>query len=278
MLDNCIVDAIKKFIQIKFEKEKLKVEFPNVLLRKDVLKLLDKYCTVIYYPLENESNNGFHINIPSKRSENDIQFVFINTAQTIEKQVFTAAHELGHIWKVDEFVASICPEHYSSEMCEDVISRFAAELLMPENEFRDAAKLESRKHLEKTNYIPTEEMLKVIAVLMDMFYTPSTAVIMRLSEVGILAPSSCDFLLGKGNIKRETLKKKLLETLDTLGYKHFLSPTPIKWIKDLPKLLDAAEEEGVVPHDKIENIRNKFDISSEYEADSVDGDIAIENV
>jgi hypothetical protein len=60
-LPSDVVDLIVKFIKEKRESSDLKTKFPNSLLRTDVLDLLDIYCTVIYYPLENESNNGFHI-------------------------------------------------------------------------------------------------------------------------------------------------------------------------------------------------------------------------
>jgi len=110
-LSDIIVGHITHFINEKRESQILKTKFPNQLLREDVLDLLDMYCTVIYYPLENESNNGFHITgIPHKNGEEQ-HFVYINTSQTIEKQIFTAAHELGHIWEVDSYVL----EHLSDE-------------------------------------------------------------------------------------------------------------------------------------------------------------------
>lgn len=68
------------------EKRSSLEEFPNTLLRSDVLQLLEKYCTVIYYPLDEQSNNGFHVTgIPDKNGVLK-HFVFLNTNQTIEKQ------------------------------------------------------------------------------------------------------------------------------------------------------------------------------------------------
>ena len=40
-----------------FEREKLRESFPNTLLREDVLELLDRFCTVVYFPLKREENN-----------------------------------------------------------------------------------------------------------------------------------------------------------------------------------------------------------------------------
>ena len=57
------------------------------MLREDVLDLLDKFCTVVYFPLENEENNGFHMTGIPLADGSKHNFVFINTAQTISWQV-----------------------------------------------------------------------------------------------------------------------------------------------------------------------------------------------
>lgn len=62
--DAGIINTITKFVRNKLNDDNIRVAFPNALLREDVLELLDRYCTVVYYPLYNESNNGFHINLP----------------------------------------------------------------------------------------------------------------------------------------------------------------------------------------------------------------------
>lgn len=30
--------------------------------------------------------------------------MYINTSKVLQEQVWTAAHELGHVWKVDQYV------------------------------------------------------------------------------------------------------------------------------------------------------------------------------
>lgn len=89
-----VVEFIVQFILEKRQSVELITKFPNPILRSDVLELLDVYCTVVYYPKENESNNGFHVTGILDRLGNEKHFVYINTNQTIDKQIFTAAHEL----------------------------------------------------------------------------------------------------------------------------------------------------------------------------------------
>ena len=60
-----------------------------------------KKCTVIYYPLRNEKNCGFHI----KKIVGDSLEDFVYKPMT--NQIFVAAHELGHIYMVAENVIRI---------------------------------------------------------------------------------------------------------------------------------------------------------------------------
>lgn len=90
--------------------EKLILDFINeknipteYLVRDSIFNILEKYCTVLYYPLENEENDGCHV---ERLVNNKVEsFVFINTNKAVEKQVFTAAHELGHILKLDDYLS-----------------------------------------------------------------------------------------------------------------------------------------------------------------------------
>ena len=62
ILSNQVETCIQELIDQTFQNEDLRNIFPNRLLREDVLDLLDRYCTVVYYPLEEEErNNGFRI-------------------------------------------------------------------------------------------------------------------------------------------------------------------------------------------------------------------------
>ena len=74
----------------------------NTAIRDDIFSILEDKCTVMYYPLQNEKNRGFHIKRIVKNQLED--FVYINTAKPIVEQIFTAAHELGHIFEVSKKV------------------------------------------------------------------------------------------------------------------------------------------------------------------------------
>lgn len=145
MLEGKVVKGIKELI------EELKQEnhIVNQIIRDDVFGILQTCnCTVLYYPLygedgEGEGCDGCHLEkmIAGKME----QMVFINSNNTRERQAFSTAHELGHIWKADERLRSMFPEIELDT--EEVINRFAAELLMPEEYFIDVIE----EYLKKSN-------------------------------------------------------------------------------------------------------------------------------
>ena len=94
--DDVMVEQIQKFIEEKRDEGKI----INSIIRDDVFSILEKECTVLYYYLD-DAIEGFHISKPVRGEQK--QFVFINTQKVLQEQVWTAGHELGHVWKVDQY-------------------------------------------------------------------------------------------------------------------------------------------------------------------------------
>ena len=205
--------------------------------------------------------------------DNKNHFVFINTAQTIEKQIFTAAHELGHVWNVDDYVLSqIDSIEDSSPNRELIINRFAAVLLMPDEHFRSAYQDELKKLVEPDRSITLLNVLKLVVLLMGQFFAPMKAVVLRFVELGYMKYESASILLGKGSLQPvviEQVKKKLVSDF---GYLKFQKPTEKKWIEGLSELLDTAEQNQLVSQEKIIRMREAFDLdaSAIFAADATD--------
>jgi len=153
------------------------------IIKDGIFDILKSKCTIIYYPMSDEDNRGFHI----RRLVNDEMrdFVYINTAKSYEQQIFTAAHELGHIWNVYPKVvekasaSGINLDEKDNDDEEKVVDRFAAELLMPEKEFRDSVN-HYTKEFEMSEDISVVDLLKMIAKLMGEYMSPYNAVRKRL--------------------------------------------------------------------------------------------------
>ena len=171
-----VVNSISEFI-----KEKRIVTDP--LIKDSIFSLLEEQCTVLYYPQNDEENDGFHV---QRIIKNNLEhFVYINTHKAIEKQVFTAAHELGHIMQLAEYLTAHCKD-YSEKYEENCMNRFAADILMPKDIFLARVR-ENYKHYSTGNNIITKDnLLKFSIYLMDYFLVPFKAVLIRLFEIEFL--------------------------------------------------------------------------------------------
>lgn len=247
---------IIKQIQILVGKIKDEQGIINEIIRDDVFSILQACnCTVLYYPLPNEAEDGCagcHLEKPvNGRME---QFVFINTTNTRERQAFSAAHELGHIWNVDKQIRDLFPDIDIDS--EKVINRFAAELLMPEVLFRK----ETRMYLKKVGYtdqgMEESEVVKMMAYLMNYFFVPFKSVLLRFNELNILGESHNEILL-----KYKT-REYLGEIFKAEQYTRLGIINNLKSLDNLQEYLLEAEEEEAINQNKINRIRATFEISS----------------
>ena len=244
-LPESVILSIKQFIT----KNDL---YSEVLLRDGIFALLEKYCTVLYYPQKNEDNDGCHV----KRLVNNkiVNFVFINTHKSIEKQVFTAAHELGHILDLSNYLKSNCPD-FKIETDEIAMNKFAALLLMPEDGFTKELQNNLKDYSTEDEKITLDGLIKLSLYLMDFFFVPFKSVIIRMFELGYLSQDIAEDI-----IKDKATLKRINDYIKTLGYKRLGIRSNKKSIKDFAELLDRAEKLEAFSFSKINSIRKKMDL------------------
>lgn len=265
MKDNLLLSMecekiLNEFITYKLDELDL-LKFKDEPIRDKVLALLDTLCIMVYYPSKDKTNQGFHITDMPFANKEKHNFVYINTSQTLEKQVFTAAHELGHIWKADEYVIKK-NEMMASVDREDIISRFAAVLLMPEPLFKKSWEEEFGKYKDDNGYITIANILKVIVTLMEKFFAPMKAVVYRLRELNLVAKEVEEFLLGDEKIPQVVIDAYVQKLISDCGFIQIQNPTNKKWIEGFAEKLDEAEAKDVALASKIEYLRKLFDFKS----------------
>jgi Zn-dependent peptidase ImmA (M78 family) len=258
--------------KIREEVNKIKEEYQiiNPIIRSDIFDILDKLCVVLRYPLDNdEEANGIHVERWIKGKKTD--FVFINTSNGIEKQIYTAAHELGHVWKIDEKILSQVEDKADSEA---IINRFAAELLMPYDIFSKCFIVKCGEYGIRGGLVEDKPLIKVIVFLMNTFMVPYKATIYRLEEVG--------FIDAENRAKLEEIEEKnlelIIECIRSGDYQNILKTDFQKSMSDLYNMLDRAEEQELLSDAKLARIREKFEYnksSIEYEDKEA---IAIKNI
>ncbi len=116
--------------------------------------------------------------------------VYINSAKNKEKQNFCAAHELGHRHKLERQLRDAFPDDIFLPLTiESVMNRFAAELMMPSKDFEVRSRKLYKRCLGRQNdkeVIFVKKLMEAIVELMDFYYVPYRAVVIRLQETNII--------------------------------------------------------------------------------------------
>ena len=220
----------------------------NTAIRDNIFGILEDKCTVIYYPLKNEKNRGFHI----KRVVGDQleDFVYINTDKPMAEQIFTAAHELGHIFEVAEKVWKMLG--YSGMPTEkeeeDITNRFAAEA------FKKVYSTNMEEVGIKNGKIKLDDLIRVIVMQMNTFLVPYEAVRRRLMETSLIPKRVADFLESKEEIL-------LLVNLLTKYQNSYLEKgTEIKTISGIRELIEKAETQENIDDYLVKRIKRDLEI------------------
>lgn len=237
--------------------EKVRTDYVlnNMIIKDDIFGILEKHCTVVYYPMENEKNCGFHTKRFVKDKLED--FVYINTAKTIAEQVFAAAYELGHVWGVASQVWEQAGEQgkLESEIEERIINRFAAELLMPTKEFRKTFQAHMEQLFPGYDKLKVVDLTRVMVLQMNDYMVPYESVRRRMVETKIITLEIGEVLLADEKVifpLVNAFSKDQNTMLDRVTAK--------KTIPGLRDLIEAAEKSGAISSYTICKIKKDFDI------------------
>lgn len=253
----------EKLLQEVIDDLKQENNIVNKLIRDDVFKILENHCYVVYYPLENENINGFHV-VRTIKNES-AHFVYINTANTIERRIFAAAHELGHIWQVYQKLQKKCPaiDEYINSLWdgsneEFVANKFAAQLLMPSDLFREEVtrELGDPKYNYNGKSISTANLLRVIVHLMDTFFVGFKATTRRLFEIGRYTEEVYNIIK---TYEDSDIFKNILQEEE---YTRLNKRPRHKSISNLTEIIRKAEIDGCELESTIEVLKKDFDINT----------------
>ena len=183
-------------------------------------------------------------------------FVYINTDKPMAEQIFTAAHELGHIFEVAEKVWKMLG--YSGMPTEkeeeDITNRFAAELLMPAEAFKKVYSTNMEEVGIKNGKIKLDDLIRVIVMQMNTFLVPYEAVRRRLMETALIPKRVADFLESKEEIL-------LLVNLLTKYQNSYLEKgTEIKTISGIRELIEKAEMQENIDDYLVKRIKRDLEI------------------
>lgn len=249
-----VVGFIKEFIASKQE------SISTQPVREDIFEILSRECILLFYPLPDDKIKGCHIK--KYIGDNLEQFVFINSAKDSWEQTWTAAHELGHVWQVDKYVDSKCP--HKKERMEDVVNRFAAELLLPENDFKIELEHALKDNDADGNRLSIYQFVSVITYLMNTFAAPYKAVIRRLVEIGEVSRNNEDKYLNAW----ETLKEYYELLMQTKYYTRLNTKTEVYSMENVGRDIDELENGGMISSSLADQYRRLFHTKKEMSNDT----------
>ena len=233
-LDNKTIESIKASARQKLvEYSKL-----NDVIGAQIFSILEHQNKVLYYPLEDDSVWGFSETIKGK------SFVCINTSIPYDKQVFTAAHELYHLWFEynGEVILSTDIEETNSNntisINEMKANRFAAEFLINE----ELLNQEIRAYALEKNKIDIRDVL----ILSNLFVVPYKTMVNRLFETKIINKEKYAKLVLLTNEQIEIWRNRIGLSLPTRENKIGLN-----------SLVDKAMElyeKNLISRDKLEHL------------------------
>lgn len=186
-----------------------------------IFSILQDDCTVLQWPEENQPDlDGFSTIKVIGGIEKNV--VYINTAKNTEKQNFCAAHELGHQSGLERYIKDRYYEDiFTSNIIEKIMNRFAAELMMPEADFRKQSKTYIKKYGKDGSSLSVRAAICIVIHLMDFYYMPYKAVVYRLRELHIFAEDACS-LLEKIDMENKDIVDK---QIDLMGITRLRSAT-----------------------------------------------------
>lgn len=252
-----IEEAIISFIN---EEKLFEEKSPKQPIAKGIFNLIEKKCLVVYYPIVDaeEENDGMLLTAIPMEEGKQVDVIYINTYQTEEKQVFAAAHELGHLLKVADYVNRRCNTSIEEER---IVNRFAAVLLMPKDIFNEFITEKVEKKNGSSNSVEAKILLEVIVEAMDHFAVPYNAVAIRLVETGLITEVDGKvFVDGNDDIPLDYLKKYVERVIYLGNYNNLLKSSRKKYISGLEELLIKAENNQTESTVKINRLKEKFGI------------------
>lgn len=200
----------------------------NAPISDYIFNILENECILVEWPEDKQ------LDLDGLSTEKVINgcletIVYINSAKSKEKQNFCAAHELGHRHKLDILIRDAFPEDiYTHSVIEDIMNRFAAELMMPEVDFKRRSFSYYKAYqrtVNKKRVISFKNLLEMIVQLMNFYYVPYKAVVLRFGEIDFFSDNFIQYLLEfeKTNNGRdiidEIIKQQGITRLRTPDYK-----------------------------------------------------------
>lgn len=215
----------------------------GVIIQDDIFNIITNYCPetkLLMFPIKDNEIGGFVCNYKGEI------FMYINTYLPLEKQIFTAAHELYHLKynrsQLDKYYSHLIKSSELEEDIEEKANLFAALLLVPTNSLEKQIRILKIKE----DQISLFHMIK----LMDIFAVPYKTIVLRLLEIDFINDKKADEFLNIPDRDETTGVLYEINKYD-IGLRWQKRTKNVKY-DNLKALIMDNDEEELIPHMRAE--------------------------
>lgn len=185
----------------------------NAPIAGDIKKLIEKRDILICeYPFSDYKESKTYANLTVITIDKDeYYYIGLNTSIRYDKQLFALAHELYHI-KTKTGLAYSFDADKEDERIEKKADRFAAELLLPEEELKHLVVTEFGK--DSIDNDLNNRLLRFIATLQCEWWLPYKAIVNRLFEENYITKELYEELYAVDSRAENGLYFTILRALD----------------------------------------------------------------
>ncbi|MGN1405393.1 MAG: ImmA/IrrE family metallo-endopeptidase [Erysipelotrichaceae bacterium] len=268
-------------IEIKSLVKKIRFNYSAAPIGKKIFDLISSYNNKISFMLEDfvsEKIDGI-LFIPDLNDAD--AYIIINSIKPLANQIFTAAHEFYHyIADFEQFKKRpyICDFSNLNSINEQKASRFAAELLLPQDALLfEINALYKALHIKEINIINSKQLAVISVFLCVKYEMPLKAVLYRFYEERIIEDISFieenyDFI--KYVLNGIQLYKKEIDELCSSNNHYIYSSNHIYSEMEVAYQNGYATKEEILEDSKILNLDSDIVNSflTEFEEDKDDSD------
>ncbi|WP_195469557.1 ImmA/IrrE family metallo-endopeptidase [Clostridium sp. D43t1_170807_H7] len=211
-------DIEKKAIEIRQENN---VQTYGI---KDIFSLIEqKEIHHIRYPFGKDVLLGFSTVYEGKR------VIVSNSSEILSREIFTIAHELGHIVfdfedLNQELKIQLDLDEVKEDICEERAFYFANCFLMPENKLEEYIKYELKKEKEELN------ALDIVRIQIE-FNVSYNAAVKRLRDIYFISEAHMYNLFNEKNIMKSNALFKMLNADEKLLRASEVISVPAKYLE-----------------------------------------------
>lgn len=201
---------------------------------------------LIRYPLRRDGVLGASI------YKDGDYIVFSNSSQVLSREIFTVAHELGHIklghvGMNKQLIQDIATDIVSSEEAE--ADYFAACFLMPKD------KVEEFINFQFQNQVPNEWTLLEVAAVMSAFNVSFDTAVNRLATLGFLTQTQHDKLLEQKADNKVSNLLRAIGVAPDLCFAQEYKSIPVEFLQ----WTCANYSRGLIPRETLEKAVSYLD-------------------